>query len=166
MKLSRWSGPPCPQDAEHDRLLDSPSATAAWYCPHVAHTGTPFYGSDLAPVSRTGPDGDSAPEARGHRGQPGRPAARPDAPSSAPDPDPPRVGDSQLILPAPVGRPGIRPPDVTGSGRPYPPQGRSLPAQPRDPLPSGDAGVLPGPPAIPEAGRSARSPVGTSPADN
>jgi hypothetical protein len=122
MKPSRWSGPPCPQDAEHDRLLDSPSATAAWYCPHVAHTGTPFYGSDLAPVSRTGPDGDSAPEARGHRGQPGRPgAARPGALLPSPDPDPPRVGDSQLILPAPVGWSGNRPSDVTGGGRPYPP---------------------------------------------
>jgi hypothetical protein len=129
MKPSRWSGPPCPQDAEHDRLLDSPSATAAWYCPHVAHTGTPFYDSDLAPVSRTGPDGDSAPEARGHRGQPGRPdPARPGALLPSPDPAVlPRVG-GQLILPAPVGWPGNRPSDVTGGGRPYPPRvGRCQP---------------------------------------
>lgn len=50
--MTRYTSPACPQDAAHGSLLDWPTATAAFYCPHLRHTGGAFYTTDLAPVSR------------------------------------------------------------------------------------------------------------------
>jgi hypothetical protein len=39
--MSRFAGPPCPQDREHGVLFDLPSGR--WYCPYAGHVGEPFY---------------------------------------------------------------------------------------------------------------------------
>lgn len=68
MTAIRWSGPPCPQDEAHGRLLDWPSATAGYYCPHVRHRGTPFHTTDLAPAPRPRSDDPTARSGTGARG--------------------------------------------------------------------------------------------------
>lgn len=59
MKRTHWNTPLCPQDPEHGHLLDWPTATAGYYCPHVRHVGAAFMTTDLNPVlrSRSGDDG-------------------------------------------------------------------------------------------------------------
>lgn len=51
----RYNGPQCPQAprGDHGQLLDWPTATAAFYCPHAAHAGNRFYRTDLTPAERT-----------------------------------------------------------------------------------------------------------------
>ncbi len=72
--MSRYATPACPLDAGHGRLLDWPTATAAWYCPSRRHEGEPaFYTTDLVPVPRSARGVNVPPHlARGPRDPSGR----------------------------------------------------------------------------------------------